>query len=217
MPRVGQNHLNSGPARRADMANPECGLGTGNGATELSRPHGIQRAAAKEAGWRRTRLLDFVRYCLGQLDGASPMRLPDRVQRACLSLVRSEELRSAFLARERATEERLQVVLGHRLAIGNAIRARLEIPAGAVNLAQPIAATGARLRRAAVRAARDGTREVHAWYLRHRFFLEYSNQFIGEHGIAGPSSDQPKPSSSVRFKPHGHIHLGWLGAPDTAP
>lgn len=38
-------------------------------------------------------------------------------------------------------------------------------------------------------AARNRAREVHAWYLRHRFFLENTNQFVGEHGIPSRGSD----------------------------
>ena len=62
-----------------------------------------------------------------------------------------------------------------------------------------------------MRAARDRATQVHAWYLRHRFFLKSTDQFLGQEWVAANrgGSDQPKPSSSIRFKSHGHIPLTW--------
>lgn len=67
-----------------------------------------------------------------------------------------------------------------------------------------------------MRAARDGASQVHAWYLRHRFFLKNTDQFLGQERIAANrgGSDQPKSSSSIRFKAHGHIRLTWSSTLD---
>src|SRR2546423_322861 len=92
-------------ARRAIMANPVCRRERERRRTELARPHGIQGAAAKEAGRRHARLLDLVGDCLWKMHGAAPVGLPDGIEGSRLPLVGGKELRPAVLARQCALEE----------------------------------------------------------------------------------------------------------------
>ena len=148
-----------------------------------------------------------------------PSRQKQFDESARLPLIGREELGTSVLALQSAPQKRFEMLLDRDFSVGLGVHARFEIPACAVDLAEPVPTARAVLRRAAVRAARDRAREVHARYLRHRFFLENTNQFMGEHGVPGHGTrrDQPKPSSCVRFKSHGHIPLGGSRASQTTP
>ena len=180
-------------ARRADMANPETGTGTRR--CELACPHGIQGAAAKEARRRRSGLPLPCRRRLAA--GARPHGdAPPRPPRApaCRSYA-ARNCGAAILALQAhagaAIRDECSIVTSRSESV---VHARLQIPACPVDLAEPIPTARAALRGTAVRAARDRAREVHARYLRHRFFLESANQFMGEHGIRWPP---PRPTEAV--------------------